>query len=44
MSRADAESDTAPAWFQQAIGHAPEHRDVEVKSTRRSRTPTAART
>ena len=34
MSRPDAESDTAPAWFQQAIGHAPEHRDVEVKSTR----------
>src|SRR5215203_1563182 len=34
MSRPDAESDTAPAWFQQAIGRAPEHRDVDVKSTR----------
>src|SRR5215207_5763989 len=34
MSRPDAESDTAPAWFQQAIGRAPEHRDVEVAGTR----------
>jgi pimeloyl-ACP methyl ester carboxylesterase len=34
MSRPEAHHDATPAWFEKAIGRAPEHRDVEVSGTR----------
>lgn len=34
MSRPDAEHDGAPAWFEDALGRAPGHRDVDVAGTR----------
>jgi pimeloyl-ACP methyl ester carboxylesterase len=34
MSRLDTASALAPAWFEEAIGRAPEHRDVDVEGAR----------